>query len=267
MREITPKVWKIAETRTNSEEIRSWLEYLDGTECLEHITGNDGEQLIELAGRRCYKSFKPGLNPNVSKVRKDSEEYHRNTMSARHGSIDEHVSVTFAIEGVSRILTHELCRHRAGTAFSQESLRYVRLNNIEFWIPEVFSQFGDEAAEKSIALTKKTVEYLESVQQELADIFQIEKIAKFDLKKKLTSAFRRLAPEGLATGIVFTANVRAMRHIIEVRTSSHAEEELRLVFGMIADIMIRDYPLLFGDFRKVDTGDGYFEYVPQFSKI
>lgn len=267
MIETRPRVWKIAETRTNDTEIRDWLEYLNGTECLEHITGNDGERLVELAGRRCYKSFKPGLNPNVSKVRKNSEEYHRNTMSARHGSIDEHVSVTFAIEGVSRVFCPELCRHRAGTAFSQESLRYVRLNNIEFWIPEVFSQFGEDAAEKSVALTRKTVEFLEGVQSELADIFQIEKIAKFDLKKKLTSAFRRLAPEGLATGIVFTANVRALRHIIEVRTSRHAEEELRLVFGMIADIMIRDYPLLFGDFKKVDTGDGYFEYVPEFSKI
>ncbi len=267
MREVTPKVWKIAETKLDQSQVNNWLEYLDGTECLSHVTGNDGERLIELAGRRCYKSFKPGLNPNVSKVRKDSEEYHKNTMSAKHGSIDEHVSVTFAIEGVSRILTHELCRHRAGTAFSQESLRYVRLNNIEFWVPQIFSQFGEDIAKRSVELSKKTVEHLEQVQQEFADLFQIEQISKFDIKKKLTSAFRRLAPEGLATGIVFTANIRALRHIVEVRTSRHAEEELRLVFGMVAEIMMRDYPLVFGDFTKVDTGDGLFEYIPEFSKI
>lgn len=267
MKLATPKVWKIAETKLNQSEVESWLEYLDGKECLEHVSGNDGEKLIEFAGRRCYKSFKPGLNPNVSKVRKNSEEYHKNTMSARHGSIDEHVSVTFALEGVSRILTLELVRHRAGTAFSQESLRYVRLNDIEIWIPQIFSEFGDEALEKSTKLFKETTEQLEKVQQKLFDIFNIEQIQKFDVKKKLTSAFRRLAPEGLATGIVFTANIRALRHIIEIRTSRHAEEELRLVFGMIAEIMIKDYPMLFGDFKKVDTGDGLFEYVPEFSKI
>ena len=103
MKIVKPKVWKIAETRLNHDQIKDWLTYLDGQDCLEHISGSDGEQLIELAGRRCYKSFKPGLNPNVTKIRKESAEYHKNTLKARHGSIDEHVTVTFAIEGVSRV--------------------------------------------------------------------------------------------------------------------------------------------------------------------
>ncbi len=267
MKKVTPKVWKIAETKLVNENIKDWLSYLGGEECLDHVSGTDGEKLIELAGRRCYKSFKPGLNPNVSKIRKESAEYHRNTMNARHGSIDEHVSVTFALEGVSRILTHELVRHKAGTAYSQESLRYVRLNDIEIWIPQIFSEFGSELEEKAHSIFDKTVEACEKAQKDLSELFGIEKMAKFDVKKKLTSAFRRVAPEGLATGIVFTANLRALRHIIEMRTSRHAEEELRLVFGEIAEIMIRDYPYIFDDFKKVDTGDGLFEYVPEFSKI
>lgn len=267
MKYTVPKVWKIAETKLNQEQVKDWLTYLKGEECLEHVSGSDGEKLIEFAGRRCYKSFKPGLNPNVGKIRKESAEYHKNTLSTYHGSIDEHTSVTFAIEGVSRVICMELIRHRAGTAFSQESLRYVRLNDIEIWIPQIFSEFGSEVEEKAHQIFEDTVKACESAQNKLSDLFGIEKMTKFDVKKKLTSAFRRVAPEGLATGIVFTANLRALRHIIEVRTSSHAEEEIRLLFGMIAEIMIRDYPLIFGDFKKISTNDGLFEYVPEFRKV
>lgn len=267
MKRVEPKIWKIAETKLNNDEVKEWLRYLDGEECLSHVSGNDGEKLIELAGRRCYKSFKPGLNPNVSKVRKESSEYHKNTLSTYHGSIDEHTSVTFALEGVSRVICMELIRHRAGTAFSQESLRYVRLNDIEIWIPKIFSEFGSEVEEKAYKIFDETVDVCEKAQNSLSELFGIEKMNKFDIKKKLTSAFRRIAPEGLATGIVFTANLRALRHIIEVRTSVHAEEEIRLVFGMIAERMIQDYPMIFGDFKKIDTNDGLFEYVPEFRKV
>lgn len=266
MKIVAPKIWKIAETKLNNEEVSSWLKHLDGEECLSHITGNDGEKLVELAGRRCYKSFKPGLNPNVSKIRKESAEYHKNTLSTYHGSIDEHTSVTFAIEGLSRVICMELIRHRAGTAYSQESLRYVRLNDIEVWIPQIFSEFGLEAEEKAHQIFKETVETCEKAQNKLSELFGIETINKFDVKKKLTSAFRRIAPEGLATGIVFTSNLRAMRHIIEVRTSQHAEEEIRLVFGMIAERMIQDYPMIFGDFKK-ELVSGYYEYTPEFRKV
>src|SRR5574343_110818 len=185
MKIVEPKIWKVAETKLNNDEVKEWLQYLGGEECLSHVTGNDGEKLIELAGRRCYKSFKPGLNPNVSKIRKESAEYHKNTLSTYHGSIDEHTSVTFAIEGLSRVICMELIRHRAGTAFSQESLRYVRLNDIEIWIPQIFSEFGLEAEEKAHQIFKETVEVCEKAQNKLCDLFGIEGMNKFDLKKKL----------------------------------------------------------------------------------
>lgn len=267
MRKVSPKIWKIAETRLNNDQVEEWLTYLNGQECLEHVSGNDGEKLVELAGRRCYKSFKIGLNPNVTKIRKQSSEYHQNVMKAKHGSIYEHVVVTFAMEGISRVELMEQNRHRPGTAISQESLRYVRLNDIEFWIPNVFSEFGEEKYQQAVELTQSVVETCERAQSKFAEIFGIDGIKEFDIKKKLTSAFRRLAPEGLATGIVWSCNLRSLRHIIEVRTNRHAEEEIRLVFGLVAEMMIRDYPMIFGDFKKVDTHDGLFEYVPEHSKI
>ena len=100
--------------------------------------------------------------------------------------------MTFILRGVSRVVTHELVRHRAGMAYSQESLRYVRLDNIFLWLPA--------AADKNPEARKKFDEagaYLEGVQRELARIFDIERVKNFSLKKSLTSMFRRLLPIGV----------------------------------------------------------------------
>ncbi len=64
----------------------------------------------------------------------------------------------------------------------------------------------------------------------------------FHVKKEVTSALRRLAPTGLSTDIVWTANARTLRHVIEMRTAEGAEEELRLVFDKIARIMQAEAP-------------------------
>jgi thymidylate synthase (FAD) len=69
-------------------------------------------------------------------VRTDQHEYLGNLLASLHGSVLEHASDTFAFHNVSRVFTHELVRHRAGSAFSQESLRYVRLAEIGFRVPE-----------------------------------------------------------------------------------------------------------------------------------
>lgn len=266
MKFVTPRVYKVAETKLVDDNILAWLSDMDGQECLAHVTGKDGEKLIELAGRRCYKSFKPGLNPNVTKMRTDSSEYHNNVLKAQHGSILEHTSVSFALENVSRVVTHELVRHRAGTAMSQESLRYVRLTSISFWIPEIFKIQGEEKYKEALSIIRNTIEACENAQKDLAKLFDIENIKDFDTKKKLTSAFRRLAPDGLATGIVFTGNLRAWRHVIEMRTSRHAEEEFRLVAGQIANILRRDYPMIFQDYKEVEV-DGLVEYTPEYRKV
>lgn len=266
MRFVEPKVFKIAETKLTNDNVLAWLKSIDGDECLAHVNGSDGEKLIELAGRRCYKSYKAGLNPNVTKVRTNSEEYHENVLKAKHGSILEHTSVSFAFENVSRVFTHELVRHRAGTAMSQESLRYVRLTNIDFWVPEIFKSQGEEKYNIALDVIKSTVEACEDAQAKLAKLFDIENIKDFTTKKKLTSAFRRLAPDGLATGIIFTANLRSWRHIIEMRTSEHAEEELRLVIGQLAKILEQDYPFILQDYHKEEI-DGLTSYTPSNRKV
>lgn len=263
MKETTPTVYLLAATELSPAAIAQWLREIGGSDaerCLEHVTGEDAERLIELSGRRCYKSFAAGLNPNVTKVRTDSEEYLENIIESRHGSVLEHASCTWAFEGVSRVFTHELVRHRAGTAFSQESLRYVRLDEIPFWIPP---RIRSNAL--ASAIFRDTVEYLENQQRRLAELYKINELP-FSQKKALTSDFRRIAPEGLGTGIVFTCNIRALRHVIEMRTSRHAEFEIRLVFSQVAQMSCEKWPMLFRDFTY-DMVDGIYEWKPKHSKV
>jgi thymidylate synthase ThyX len=152
--------------------------------------------------------------------------------------------------------THELVRHRAGSAFSQESLRYVRLTDIGFRVAPAL----EPIRERVLAL----VEQLEEFQVDAARDLGIDSEGvPFHVKKEVTSALRRLAPIGLSTDIIWTANVRTLRHVIEMRTAEGAEEELRLVFDKVATIMQAEAPGLFQDFER--TADG--SWVPEFRKV
>jgi thymidylate synthase (FAD) len=190
-----------------------------------------------------------------------SAEYHQRVVSQGHGSVAEHVTMVFALENVSRVLTHELVRHRVGVGYSQESLRYVRLTDLGVWLPEWLTE-NDEA----FKIVSEMIQHCEYAQLNLARIFDI-KNQPFAQKKKLTSCFRRLAPIGLATGIVFSANVRSLRLIIEKRTDPAAEEEIRLVFGKVFEIARLRCPAWFSDFEKIDTGDGLYQCKPKHSKV
>jgi thymidylate synthase (FAD) len=219
----------------------SWLEMRTAPE--EDI--NPGQLLVEAAGRACYRSWEPGLNPNVKRVRTEQKEYFLNILRSGHGSVLEHANYTFVIWDVSRVFTHELVRHRAGSAFSQESMRFVRIDDMGFRIPEAL-----EAMRPRIV---QILETLEEFQIAAAEEFGLdEEGVPFHQKKEITSAMRRLAPEGISTMIVWTANVRTLRHVIGARTDPGAEEELRKVFNRIGEIMRAEAPLLFGDFVVED---------------
>lgn len=261
MKEVTPQVKIIAETKIDFEQLQSYLDSIGATEFDPRSAESDGESLIMAAGKACYRSWQPGLNPNVTRTRSDTKEYIGNIINTGHGSVLEHTSVSFLIYNVSRVFTHELVRHRVGTAFSQESLRFVRLVDIDFWIPQVLKD-EDNGDGEGVALIKEAVEYLESVQEKLAKIYQIDERKSFAIKKKLTSAFRRIAPIGLATCIVFSMNLRTARHLIPLRTSRHAEEEIRLVFSQIAEILVERFPHVFQDLHSRRVG-GYKEWYAE----
>jgi len=160
-------------------------------------------------------------------------------------SILEHSNISLLFKDVSRVFTHELVRHRSGMSYSQESLRYVRLNNLRFFFPKEIKENSE-----LYQLYKETIEYLEGVQNKLEKITNIDNSKNFHEKKKWTSRFRRLAPLGLATTILATGNLRAWRHIINMRSSTGAEEEIRLVMDQVVPIMKEISPAVFADLHK-----------------
>lgn len=250
MRETTPQVELIARPSLDVEALERYLKTVGGESWLEMRKSdteglNDGQMLIEAAGRACYRSWTEGLNPNVTKVRRDQKEYFLNILRSGHGSVLEHANYSFVIWDASRILTHELVRHRAGSAFSQESLRFVRIDDIGFRIPPSMESLRPQII--------SILETLEDFQISAAEHLGLdEEGIRFHDKKEITSAMRRLAPEGLSTMIIWTANVRTLRHVIQMRTDHGAEEELRHVFNLIGEIMRAEAPLLFGDFVVED---------------
>lgn len=262
MRKIEkPKVYLVAKTSLVREGLEEYLKDLGNPDWQPEADISDAETLIEAAGRMCYRSWQPhdpdkpeATNPNVTRVRKGNRKYIANVLESGHGSLLEHASMTFICRGVSRVFTHELVRHRVGMAYSQESLRYVRLDDLSFWLPEALN--GNVQAMQKF---KDVIHLLEGVQTELASLFDIENIKQFHTKKELTSLFRRLAPIGLGTSIMATGTLRAWRHIIELRTSEAAEEEIRLVLGEIAAVCKREYPNVYQDMSwNVESGEWTF---------
>jgi thymidylate synthase (FAD) len=264
MKHVEPNVFLISRPAVDYSELRWAIEEMAGPEAAGaqadrwYSDGYDigGQDLIEAGGRLCYKSWTPGSNKNVTRIREDQGEYLTNILKSGHGSVLEHANYTFLFTNVSRVFTHELVRHRAGSAFSQESLRFVRLDDIPFDMGDALEgDIKDEAEE--------VLRRLDRFQVRLAEHFDLDAEGKpFHEKKEATSFMRRFAPEGLATHIMWTANVRTLRHVIEARTAAGAEREMRAVFLMVGNMMIAEAPDLFGDFSNINGA-----FIPRWSKV
>lgn len=250
MRQVAPEVRLIARPMIDVAAVREYVASVGGREWLHRLdeANPEGQDLVEVAGRVCYRSWGPGLNPNVTRVRTEQDAYLQNVLASRHGSVLEHASYSFVFQDVSRVLTHELVRHRAGAAVSQESMRFVRLEELPFWLPDWVEE--DEVLHgKAVEMLRQ----LEAFQTWLAEHLQLDgEGSSFTYKKHMTSFMRRFAPEGVATTLVWTANVRTIRHVLEARTAPGAEEEIRLVFNRVGELMREELPFLFEDYTVVD---------------
>src|ERR1700687_5902785 len=136
-RNVEIEIFNIASTTVDQVEVRRWLTHVGAPDFVVPVQVTEPALLIALAAKRCYMSFEPGLNPNVTRVRSDYVEYFDNILRSGHGSVLEHAVYTYAIEGVSRVFTAEMNRHRAGWAISEGSLRFIRFDkSIPYWLAE-----------------------------------------------------------------------------------------------------------------------------------
>lgn len=256
---ILPKVFIIGESKIDVNGLQQLLDYLEVPNW-KSDADTDIEKILEVYGRACYKSFDVMLNPNLTRVRKYNDEYIQNIIEKGDGSVLEHGIINFFFADVSRVFTHELVRHRVGTAISQESLRFVRLTDLNWYAPVCIQE-----DEQAMQIFSKTFKDLSQLQKDLASLYNIDSMS-FEKKKELTSAFRRLAPDGLATNIGWSANIRTIRHVLEMRTAPQAEEEIRLVFAKVGKLMKERYKTLFNDY-VVESVNGIDWYKTKNRKV
>lgn len=260
---VEPEIFLVAETALHHDGLMSYLGSI-GAYDWKRDDVTDAELLAEFAGRLCYRSWKPGLNPNVTKVREGNAEYLNNIVKQAHGSVFEHASVSFIFKNVSRVFTHELVRHRVGVAISQESMRYVRVDDVPFWLPETLKH-DEEIGERSAKLMAS----IEEFQTWMRTKFNLDdpNASTFGYKKMMTSALRRFLPDGVATSILWTANFRTLRHVLTLRTAKAAEEEIRMVFDRVGHILHSRYPNVFGDLIRNMDGEWHSIHGDDKNKI
>lgn len=243
MKIVTPRAIIVGETAIVPDGLKEFLEAI-GTPEWSTDAQSDSEVIVEVAGKLCYMSFGTELNRNLTRVgtRNNHDYIQKGLIETKHGSVLEHVAINIAFLNVSRVLTHELIRHRPGAAYSQTSGRYVRTDELAFWIP---SCIKSDPTLESIFI--EAVENQERSIKLMEEYTGIDKMTDFSKKKELTSAFRRIAGFGHASNIMATYNHRALRHLLEVRTHESAEEEIRLTFASLFQNLIDRYPAIYSD--------------------
>jgi thymidylate synthase (FAD) len=206
----------------------------------------DGERLAEFAGRLCYMSQKNPAN-------RATRDYLENIKKQGHGSVLEHANYSLLLEGVSRSLTHELVRHRAGFAYSQLSQRYVDESQANFVVPPAI--VGDEVLENEwrAQIDQAQQSYVRLVEHLMERYGWITD--KVHRRKMAREAARGVLPNSTETKIVVTANARAWRTMLELRSSEGAELEIRRSAIVMLKLLQRETPAFFSDFEIYQAED------------
>lgn len=210
----------------------------------------NGEETIAQAGKLCYSPV--GVEEISRKQDPESiEKYVKMLASLGHLSPIEHISFTFAVEGVSRTLTHQLVRHRIAS-YSQQSQRYVKLDGFEYVIPPHIKKDPEarkifiEAMEKDQAAYDKLAEILTKKHYEdLLNEGEDEKSAKRKATKMAIEDARYVFPNACETKIVFTMNARTLLHFFNLRSCNRAQWEIREMSDQMVKLVKDIYPNVF----------------------
>ena len=260
-----PRVYLVSKPSVDWSQVAAFLEDEGLPPVPDSIrAGRDASSaVVEISARLCYMSFGKG--------RRDIADFINNLLSSKDGSVFEHVNYGFVFTGVSRSLTHELVRHRAGFAYSQRSQRYVDEADSAFVLPPAFER-SDEAIQAATsvltgALDRASASYKELVAAlEKALPRELFPVAR-DWRKAIRQAARSVLPNATETKIFVTGNVRAWRHFIGMRAASFADWEIRRLAIAVLEVLQTEAPLLFGDFSLEELPDGTRIATPQYSKV
>ena len=192
-------------------------------EILSKESYEDMLELIELAGRTCYKS--------EDNITDDSAEgFIKSLMNKNHKSVLEHAKVTLRVI-CDRGVSHEIVRHRMAS-YSQESTRYCNYSKDKFGneITVIKPCFLEEDTKKYY-LWLKTCENCEKSYFEMLEMGMTPQEA------------RSILPNSLKTEIVMSMNISSWRNFFQLRTAKAAHPQMREVADMIFDEFKTKYPI------------------------
>ncbi|MCM2359575.1 MAG: FAD-dependent thymidylate synthase [Geobacteraceae bacterium] len=189
----------------------------------------DPERTVALAARLCYSPADiDELKEKISAA--DIRNFLEKIMSLGHQSVLEHASFTFGIEGISRVTTHQLVRHRIAS-FSQQSQRYVsHRERFAAVIPPTIAGRPEALARFEAQLAALHQTYVDMVEAGIP-----------------AEDARYILPNATETKIVVTMNARTLLHFFELRCCERAQWEIRAMAVEMLKLVKGVAPIVFRD--------------------
>lgn len=204
--------------------------------------------LIYAACRQCYSSKSAAsLFDEKEENPKKQAEFIRKVAASGHESPLEHVKFTFAVEGVSRALTHQLVRHRIAS-FSQQSQRYVKETNFDYIIPPSIA--GDEE------LKEEFLGIMAAIQASYNKLLETFK-TRGRVGERANEDVRFVLPQAAETKIVVTMNARELIHFFHQRCCTRAQWEIKRLADKILGLCVEHLPEVFSDVGAKCVALGY----------
>jgi thymidylate synthase (FAD) len=188
--------------------------------------------LIYTACRTCYSELLPEDifdRATSGQVATDKQQdLIRRVIESGHGSTIEHIVFTFAISGVTRTLSHQLVRHRAGVAFDQQSQRYLNYKRPSYMVPGSLVDAPEEMRDRFVAEMDDSLAFY----GEMLEAGIPGEDARF------------VMPNATRTNLIMTANLRALIHMSGLRLCTMAQWEIRRLFQLIRHEVFSVSPFL-----------------------
>lgn len=214
------------------------------------------EKMVAASAKLCYSKL--GAEELMNNLTDEkTEKFLDKLMEIGHESPIEHVSFSFAVEGISRVLTHQLVRHRLAS-YSQRSQRYVSEGEFDYIIPpEIKNNLeAEKLYVKAMEDDQKTYELLADklfeghiiefmAKNEINDRNEVKKSDKNAIKKKAFEDARYVLPNACETKIMITMNARSLKHFFNVRCCNRAQWEIREMANQMLDEAKKVAPSLF----------------------
>lgn len=255
---VSPCTFIVGVTQPDFRGIEDYLKETGQLEFLEEFKVAMNEHgsicLASMYAKMCYRSLVPGKNDNVRRTRSIGDNI-VGTFNSGHGSVFEHVCINFQTANCSRVFTHQLVRHRVGTAYSQSSGHFCTVGDLNLVLPQdvpphIANRFADH-----LQASKDLIDW---AREEM----NVDEMGMKD-RKWWTSTFRRVLPEGASGEMGWSMNIRCLRNILQLRTHPSNSWEVRRVFTDVGRMILKRWPMMLAGGHRVGYNCKTCEQRPQ----